>query len=490
MSNRKPSLARLQQRAEAPSGVPDAFDKLRKQLRHALDPIAFAAEELKFQADPWQCDLMRCGQRQIIVNIARQSGKSWTAAAIALHRAVFKPKALVLLVAPTVPQATELRLKIDAHRREMMQAPGLVEDNKRSLEFDNGSRIIIVAADADTVRGYSAVDLIVEDESAFVPDGVFSSMEPMLLVSKGQHVLLSTPNGFKGHFAEIWHEGGPRWQRFEVKAWDNPRADRQWLEDKRDELTRLGRLWQFHQEYECSFIAAAQGLVYPYDPQKNASPLLPMDDRLGWQFVLGIDYGFTDSTAFCVLGWQKDDPHVYVVESFKKTGLTAPEAAEVAFHLTRKYPFARMVGDAAGFGKGYVEEARRRFRLPLEPAQKQNKRGYIELMVSDLRTSQLKVFPGNDELLKEWQLLPWDEERELPADGYEDHISDACLYAWRATYAYLEEVRAAAPLKGSPAALAAEAEQMLEDRIAEVTRPARDWWDEGGSEWPLENILN
>src|SRR5262249_48780946 len=152
-----------------------------------------------------------------------------------------------------------------------------------------------------------------------------------------------------------------------------------------------------------------QGLVYPFDRAKNLSPQLDRGPRDGWQYVLGIDFGFNDSTAFCVLGWRRDDPHVYVIETIERRGLTPAEAGEIALGLTRKYPIARMVGDTGGLGKGYVEEARRRFRLPLEAAEKNNKRGYIEIMAGDMRAGLLKVFPGNDGLIEEWNRLPWDE---------------------------------------------------------------------------------
>lgn len=385
-------------------------------------------------------------------------------------------------------QANELRRKIDDHLMNLRDPEFRpVTDNAKEIEFPNGARIVLVAADQDTVRSFSAVTMIIEDESAAVPDDVYEAMEPMLLVSDGQHILLSTPMGLQGHFARIWHDGGDTWERYEVTVWSNPRVPQARIQAIRDEKERLGRLWKFQQEYECSFIAAAQGLVYPYDPKKNAATAMSLDAKYGWQFVLGVDYGFNDSTAYVVLGWQRDDPHVYVVESFKKRGLLAPEAAEIALALTKKYPFARMVGDSGGLGKGYIEEARRRYRLPMESAEKNNKRGYIELMASDIRAGLLKVMPNNKDLLDEWGKLPWDEEREMPMDGYEDHISDAALYAWRATYAYLEEVRRAPPKPGTREALLEEAERMLEDRIAKVTKPKTEWWDaepdDGGAGW-------
>jgi hypothetical protein len=477
MPNQKQSLTKLAKAAQRPPDKPKTYDEqLEDCLRHLLhieDPVAFCQDRLKFEPDPWQKRLLRSKSRKIIVNVARQQGKSTTAAAKALHRAVLFPKSVILIVAPAVTQASELRRKIDEHLRNLTGIEAKVDaNNKRELEFSNGSRIIILAADEDTVRSYTA-DMIIEDEGAMVPDTVYEAMEPMLLVTDGQHILLGTPKGLrKHHFPDIWHDASSTWDRYEVSAWSNTRIanNQAKLEALKAEKERLGRLWWFQQEYECSFIAAAQGLVYPYDRKKNFSLMLPRDDR-SWQYVMGIDYGFSDSTAFVVLGWQQDDPNVYVVESMEKRGLLATEAAVIAHQLSKKYPFARMVGDMGGFGKGYVEEARRRFHLPIVPAEKQNKRGFIELMVSDLKAGLLKVFPGNEALLDEWSKLPWDEGRDNPMDGHKDHLADACLYAWRACCHFLEEVRKNPPRKGSKEAYDAEAVGLFNERIVETRRP-------------------
>ncbi len=492
MPNEKRNLDKLAR--SKPRGLPDAprshEEQLEACLRHLLyidDAALFCEKELKFKPDPWQKRLLRSKSKRIIVNVARQQGKSATAAAKAVHCAVFRPGSVILIVAPAVPQAGELRRKIDAHLGNLKLEVGVAADNKRELEFKNGSRIIIVAADEDTVRSYTA-HMIIEDESSLVPENVHQAMRPMLRTTDGQHILLGTPKGIrKHHFPDIWHDPETSWERYEVNAWQNTRIpnNREKLTEDREEMERLGRLWWFQQEYECSFVAAAQGLVYPFDRKKNSAATFKRDDRY-WQYVLGIDYGYVDSTAFVVLGWQLDDPTLYVIETIEKRGLLAGEAAEIALGLTRKYPFARIIGDMGGFGKSYVEEARRRFKLPIQAAEKNNKRGYIELMASDMRSGMLKVFPGNMGLIDEWQRLPWDEEREAPADGYKDHLADAALYAWREACHFLEEVRKRKPAKGSVEAYEAEAEELFERRQGAVTKD-RDWLDdteEGTTEWP------
>jgi hypothetical protein len=486
LPNVKRSLEKLVQRAQA-AGPPRSDAQIQaawhRSFLHLHDPIDWCQSALKFKPDPWQADFIRCTDQQVIVNVSRQAGKTTTAAAKVLHRALFYPGSTILLVAPAVSQASEFRVRLEDHMRLLEIEPSVREDNRRALVYKNQSRIIVIAADKDTVRGYTPA-MVIEDEAARVPVEVHEALKGSLLVSQGQHILLSTPDGMRGNFSAIWHEPQSGWTHFAATAWKNPRVKRAALEKKRAEYEALGRLWWFEQEYGReedegpSFVASAQGLVYPFDRKKNLCPNVLPENRRGWQFVLGVDFGFTDSTAFVVLGWCEDDPHVYVVESFKKRGLLAGEAAAILKGLSQKYKFARIVGDTSGFGKGYVEEARRRFQLPIEAAEKHNKRGFIELMVSDFKTGFLKAFPGNDALIDEWAHLPWDEERELPADGYEDHLSDATLYAWRGACHYLERARQPRPEKGTAEAYALEAEEMLEARIAQVTNKDGEWWEE------------
>src|SRR6266508_3512763 len=85
---------------------------LHSDLAHALDPVRFAREMLVFEPDDWQRRALRWSGRQLLLNCARQSGKSVTAAVLALHRALYHPKSLVLLVSPSQRQSSELFRKV------------------------------------------------------------------------------------------------------------------------------------------------------------------------------------------------------------------------------------------------------------------------------------------------------------------------------------------------------------------------------------------
>ena len=89
--------------------------------------------------------------------------------------------------------------------------PQLVEDNKLACQFENGSRIVSLPGKEATVRGFSGADLIIEDEAARVLDDLYYSIRPMLAVSGGRLILMSTPFGKRGHFFEEWENGGGGW---------------------------------------------------------------------------------------------------------------------------------------------------------------------------------------------------------------------------------------------------------------------------------------
>jgi len=191
-------------------------------------------------------------------------------------------------------------------------------------------------------------------------------------------------------------------------------------------------------------------------------------------YLLGIDYGYTDATAFALLGWREHDSTVYVVECFARRGLTPSDAAEVAAELSERYKPVKIVGDTGGLGKGYAEEARRRFSLPIEPAEKQNKRGYQSLMNGDLERGRVVVSRNCTDLVKEWLELPWTEDHQREADGFDNHCSDATLYAWRAANAFHEQPKPALPTREQ--ALREQEEQLWKSREEAISSP-RNWWE-------------
>jgi hypothetical protein len=54
-----------------------------------------------------------------------------------------------------------------------------------------------------TIRGFSGAALLIVDEAARVDDALYYAVKPMLAVSGGSLLMLSTPYGRRGGFFEI-----------------------------------------------------------------------------------------------------------------------------------------------------------------------------------------------------------------------------------------------------------------------------------------------
>ena len=219
-------------------------------LALALDPVRFA-ERAGLYPDPWQANVLRSTAPRLLLNCSRQSGKSTIAAAVAVHAATYEPGSLTLLLSPTLRQSGELFKKVTGVYASAGRRVPPESETALTLTLENGSRIVSLPGREGTVRGFSAVDLLIIDEAARVPNDLYVSVRPMLAVSRGRLLALSTPWGTRGWWYEVWRSEEP-WERYEVPATDCPRIPRAFLEE---EQRTLGEYW-YRQEYCCEFMDA------------------------------------------------------------------------------------------------------------------------------------------------------------------------------------------------------------------------------------------
>ena len=219
-----------------------------------LDPVEFA-RSVGMDPDEWQRRALRSEAARVLMNCSRQSGKSTVAGVLALHKALTTPGTLALILAPAERQAKELFSKV----AEMYRAIGhpIPADSYRKLgvELTNRSRIEALPGTEKTVRGSSGVDLLIVDEAARVADELYYSVRPMLAVSNGRLMMLSTPFGKRGVFYEEWTEG-TGWERYTVTAAECPRIPASFLAEEREALGQ----WWYAQEYECRFMEAVDSV--------------------------------------------------------------------------------------------------------------------------------------------------------------------------------------------------------------------------------------
>ena len=240
------------------------------------------------EPDPWQIEVLQSTHPRLLLNCCRQSGKSTTAAVLALAQALNEFRSLALIVSRSIRQAAELfRTLTEFHRR--LGEPMKDRRNATQLTLKYGSRVVCLPCREDTIRGFAGVNLMIIDEAARVPDDLYRAVRPMLAVSKGRLLCLSTPYGKRGFFWDAWSKGGDDFARIEVPAGRCPRIGPEFLEAER---RAMGESW-YRQEYACSF-EALEGLVFPaFD--RCVVPVLPAS--VEGRRVGGIDFGFRNPFA-------------------------------------------------------------------------------------------------------------------------------------------------------------------------------------------------
>jgi hypothetical protein len=227
--------------------------------------------------DTWQADLLRSNAKQMILLCSRQSGKSTVSSILAIHEAVYQPNSLILLLSPSLRQSQELfrKLKDVYNALESPSLPQTIEESALRIEFDNGSRILALPGKEATIRGFSGVSLLVVDEASRVPDELYQAIRPMLAVSGGRIVLLSTPFGKRGFFHSEWTDGQD-WRKVKITADQCSRIDKSWLERERQMIGD----WWFRQEYLCEFCETVDS-VFNFDDISAAldSSIKPLFER-------------------------------------------------------------------------------------------------------------------------------------------------------------------------------------------------------------------
>ena len=242
--------------------------QLSGDLLQAVDPVRFWNNNLLPDVDPldpWQAETLRGSWQKILLNCCRQSGKSTTTAVLAYHMAKYTAGSLTLVLSPSLRQSGELFRKVIWVENRDESPLKKEEDSKLYVTYKNGSRIVSLPGKEGTVRGYSAVDLLIIDEASQVEDELYGAVSPMLAVSGGRLALISTPHGKRGFFHHEWAEGGDEWFRVQITANDCPRITEAFLAAERRKFPE----WFIQQEYFCQFVET-EDQVFRYEDIRAA----------------------------------------------------------------------------------------------------------------------------------------------------------------------------------------------------------------------------
>lgn len=424
-------------------------------------------DKVRAMAHPAQRQFLDHPSRKKAAICSRRAGKSFAAGLALIERALQFPYTKHLYLALTRESAKRI-LWNDVLKTIVRKLKLEVRFNETELAvwFPNGSVIYLLGADAkseeqEKLLGQKYKTIVIDEAASYRIDLrrlVYKILEPATVDELGTIIMIGTPGDFIGPPGEDRHMfysvtsgarrgeasedneecGEPhkiRWASFKWTAFDNPHMAENWGEHLRGKL-ESNPLFEETAEYKTEYLGEwyvdSKNLVYRFNEDRN----LIDDEKIPdcQHFIVGIDLGFSDATAFHVWGWRPHDGHLYGFESAKDPGLDLDQVSKRIDALKAKYPKARLIVDGAA--KQAVEHLRRVYHQPLHAAEKAGKVDFIAHYNTDLVTARIKLARrACAALVAEYAGLLWDDKSTTRREKGEcqNHCADAALYGWRSS---------------------------------------------------------
>jgi len=433
---------------KAPKSLVQKEIERRAKLKTSVfKPQLFPLQQ-SFIDDPSKLKTLLCG---------RQAGKSTTAAAylcVECHRSPDIRTAYIGLTRKSAKNVIWGDLKILNRDHKL----GMKFNNTElTIQFPNGSEIYLFGANdeavAETIRGMRFKLVLIDEVASFRRHLTYLIDEiiiPTLVKEQGTLGLIGTPSAScAGPFFDSSLPGSP----YSKHGWtikENPYIPHatKWLEEY-----RIAKGWSidnpvYLREWEGRWIKSDDSLCYHFDMSKNSVPGLPTNSK-PFSYTLGIDIGYNDATAWVIGAWREYDSTFYIVETFAKSKMVVDDIMDKTKFFIDKYQPYSIVMDSGGGGKLVAESLTKRYQIAIKPAQKKDKKDFIEQMNADFSSSRIKVLTGNTELIEQWDTVQWNEDYTREDERYVCDIADAALYTWRESIHYTMKPLPIAPAKGS-----------------------------------------
>ena len=387
---------------------------------------------------------------------SRRSGKSTTAAMYLLAEAKKHADCRVHYIALTRKSAKVIlwrelkRLDKKYNLRLKFNHTDLI------AELDNGSEIFLLGGNdsdsVETIRGMKS-RLVIVDEAASYKSHlrylIDEILTPMLIDHNGSLCLMGTPSAAcVGPFFEATTGIDAAFSLHKWTLLDNPYIPHaaSWLTNYKIKKGWTEENPIYLREWCGRWVKSLDSLVYKYQAGVNNLIQMPLGKR---NHIIGVDIGYGDATAFTVGAYRDHDPTFYIIETFKKTGMIVDDImAKLKIYIDQYNP-DHIVMDSGGGGKLVAESFRKRYSIPIKPAEKKDKKDFIEQMNSDFLSGRIKVLPGNEKLTDEWELIQWDEDRKKEDSRFLNDLADSALYTWRQSYHYTEQPAEVLPEYGT-----------------------------------------
>ena len=433
-------------------------------------------EQLAFLKDPAPLKAALC---------TRRAGKSYGIGELACKTAMENPGVSIGIIGLTRDSIKKIYFKdiIDVLNRKH----GLnihVNRTELSCQFPNKSVIYFAGADANEEEMNKFLGqkykLVVIDEAGHYKNIdlkklVEDILEPAVTDLRGQIILIGTPSNFiDSYFYHVTEKHVPGWSVHRWNCLQNPHVAAQVAEFLTRAKARNPNIENdpgYKQHWLGQWEVDLGARIYKFDPEINTMGNV---NFAGYQFILGIDLGYEDASAFVVGAWSHYDQTLHIVHAESESHLDLSQVETRIRRLQSLYNIGTIVIDGAS--KQGVEELQKRFSLGFQRADKQGKKDFIEIMNNDFLMKRIDVSAqGCKPLIKEWSALIWDSKAREKGKWEEarscaNHCADAALYMWRYSYSY-----SAIP-KSAPLSMEQEIENMLilKDTVKDEERDAYD----------------
>lgn len=365
--------------------------------------------------------------RFVVGALSRRQGKTYIGNIVAQCVALV-PGCHVLIVSPNYNLSN---ISFDLQRNLIKQFDLEIEkDNAkdRVIELSNGSTIRLGSVNQiDSVVGRS-YDFVLFDEAALA-DGETAfnvAIRPTMDKPNSKALFISTPRGRNNWFSKFFNRGFnddfPEWVSIKATWHDNPRAS----EDDIEEAKRSMSEAEFKQEYEADF-NIFEGQVWNFNYEKCVQDLTDMDCR-GMDIISGLDVGFKDPTAFCVIAY--DGEKFYVLEEYYAAERTTEEHASYLSEIMERRDVDYCFIDAAAAQTRF--DLAQNYDITTTNAKKSVLDG-IGMVASMVDNDKLIVHQSCEQVLRCLDQYRWDPNpnlmREKPVHDSSSHMADALRYA-------------------------------------------------------------
>ena len=365
--------------------------------------------------------------RFVVGALSRRQGKTYIGNIVAQCVALV-PGCHVLIVSPNYNLSN---ISFDLQRNLIKQFDLEIEkDNAkdRVIELSNGSTIRLGSVNQiDSVVGRS-YDFVLFDEAALA-DGETAfnvAIRPTMDKPNSKALFISTPRGRNNWFSKFFQRGFnddfPEWVSIKATWHDNPRASEEDIEEARRSMSDA----EFKQEYEADF-NIFEGQIWNFNYEKCVQDLTDMDCR-GMDIISGLDVGFKDPTAYCVIAY--DGEKFYVLEEYYAAERTTEEHAGYLSEIMERRDVDYCFIDAAAAQTRF--DLAQNYDITTTNAKKSVLDG-IGMVASLVDNDRLIVHQSCQEVLRCLDQYRWDPNpnlmREKPLHDSSSHMADALRYA-------------------------------------------------------------